>query len=352
MRTRIQPTGERPPLRVVESCTVCPTPQDSLGPQSGVRDPLDAAPLCCLVGPTAAGKTALARAVCERAGAAVLSLDSMLVYRGLDIGTAKPSAAERARVAHHLIDLVDPMESYDIQRYLDDARAALAGLGGQRALFVGGTGMYLMTLIHGLLAGPPTDPELRGRLEEEVRERGGAELHRELAAVDGAAAARIHPNDTKRLVRALEVWRATGETLSSWQGQWPAAGGEDERPGRASRIIHLDLPDAELDGRIASRTEAMLAGGWVEEAVALRAGPGLGPTAIHALGYREVLDLADGLATEQETREIIVRRTRRFSRRQRNWYRRFPARARLGAAAGGEPPEELVDEALASLGWT
>ncbi|MDP6519429.1 MAG: isopentenyl transferase family protein, partial [Planctomycetota bacterium] len=155
-------------------------PSEETRSRAASCDPLDAAPLRCLVGPTASGKTALALALAERAGAVVLSLDSMLVYRGLDIGTAKPSAAELARVPHRLIDLVEPTEAYDVQRYLADARAALGDLAGGRAMFVGGTGMYLMALVHGLLNGPPTDAELRGTLEAEVRERGGEELHREL----------------------------------------------------------------------------------------------------------------------------------------------------------------------------
>ncbi|MDP6839406.1 MAG: tRNA (adenosine(37)-N6)-dimethylallyltransferase MiaA [Planctomycetota bacterium] len=326
-------------------------PSEETRSRAASCDPLDAAPLRCLVGPTASGKTALALALAERAGAVVLSLDSMLVYRGLDIGTAKPSAAELARVPHRLIDLVEPTEAYDVQRYLADARAALGDLAGGRAMFVGGTGMYLMALVHGLLNGPPTDAELRGTLEAEVRERGGEELHRELAEVDPEAARRIHPNDTKRLVRALEVYRATGETLTSWQGQWPAADGGGELAGRPSHIIHLDRPDGELDQRIAARTDAMLAGGWVEEAVGLRAAPGLGPTSSQALGYREVLDLADGLATEEQTRELIVRRTRRFSRRQRTWYRRFPGRCQLTASGVGEPSEEIIAQGLAALDW-
>jgi tRNA dimethylallyltransferase len=303
------------------------------------------------VGPTATGKTALALVLAERAGAEVLSLDSMLVYRGMDVGTAKPSAEERARVPHHLIDLVDPPETYDAQRYLADARDIMLGLRGGRALFVGGTGFYLMALVHGLMDGVPMDLSLRAEIEEDVRQRGALALHGELAAVDPSAARRIHPNDTKRLVRALEVWRGTGRPLSSWQVQWPSSGAEVEKPGRPSRIIHLDLADEVLDRRIAARTGAMIDGGWPEEAVAVREGPGFGPTSIQALGYREVLDLADGKTTREETCEVIVRRTRRFSRRQRNWYRRFPERVRLEAPVEGEPSPELVDRSLAALGW-
>ena len=231
-------------------------------------DPLDERPLRCLVGPTASGKTALALAVASLAGAEVLSLDSMLVYRGMDIGTAKPSSSERARVPHHLIDLVDPSERYDVQRYVADARKALSQVyaRGRRALFVGGTGFYLAALLRGLFEGPQVDLELRKSIEARLVREGAEALHGELATHDPESAARIHANDTKRLVRALEVFEQTGETLSALQRQWT---GHEPRVDSA-RLVGLHLERSELDARIGERASAMIAAGWKDEAVRVR----------------------------------------------------------------------------------
>jgi tRNA dimethylallyltransferase len=274
------------------------------------------------VGPTASGKTALALELAERAGAEILSLDSMLVYRGLDVGTAKPGAAERARVPHHLIDLVEPSETYDVQRYLADARAALADVHGRgrEALFVGGTGFYLAALLRGLFEGPPVDRAVRAELEQHARAVGPEAMHAELAEVDPRAAARLHPHDGRRVVRAIEVWRQTGRTLSDWQREWSRAPGARER---RARLVGLALETDALDARIRARAERMLDGGWREEARAIRAGPGFAAGARQALGYDAVLDWADGRCTRAEAEQRIALRTRRFARRQRTWYRKF-----------------------------
>lgn len=308
------------------------------------EDVLDREPLRALVGPTASGKTALAIELAERVGAEILSLDSMLVYRGLDLGTAKPDAADRARVRHHLLDLVSPAERYDVQRYLADARAALADIHarGRRALFVGGTGFYLAALLRGLFEGPAVDPELRARLEARAAERGAGPLHAELAAVDPESAGRLHPNDVRRVIRGLEVLEQTGRPLSDWQREWGAA--PTPRVERA-RLVGLALETPELDRRIRARTKAMLDAGWREEARAVSAGPGFGPSARQALGYAEVLAWADGAATREETEERIVLRTRQFARRQRTWYRKFPVRWL-------DPDDPAIAEAaLEALGW-
>jgi len=280
--------------------------------------------LLALVGATAVGKSAFALELAEELGLEIVALDSMQVYRGMDIGTAKPTCAERARVPHACLDLVEPSERYDVSRYLVDARAALerARAAGRRALFVGGTGLYLKALAQGLFAGPPRDPRLRAELEGRARAQGSAVLHGELARVDPVSAARIHPHDEKRVVRALEVLAQTGRTLSAWQREW----GWDGRAGarRALRIVGLALPAAEHAERIRSRVEAMLAQGWVEEARAIRASCGFGPSAIQALGYREVLALADERLAPDACRERIEQLTRRFVRRQGTWFRSFP----------------------------
>jgi len=311
-------------------------------------DPLDAEPLRVLVGPTASGKSALALALAERAGAEIVSLDSMQVYRGMDVGTAKPDPAERGRVPHHLLDLVSPAERYDVVRFLADARGALADVHARasRALFVGGTGFYLAALLRGLFAGPPVDRALRARLEERAERDGNLALHAELEARDPASARRIHANDKKRLVRALEVLEQTGRPLSEWQSQWRAA--PRPRESRA-RLVGLDLERGEHDLRIRARTRRMLDAGWREEALAVRAGPGFGPTARQALGYRTVLAWADGELGRDEAQERIAIETRRFARRQRTWYRRFDVRWR--PAPGNEAGEELLAGCLADLGW-
>lgn len=304
----------------------------------------DDAPLDFLVGPTAAGKTALALEVAERAGAEILSLDSMLVYRGMDVGTAKPDAAARARVPHHLLDLVDPPERYHVHRYLADFAAAWRGVTAaeKRALVVGGTGLYLKALTYGLFEGPPHDEALREELNARVAAEGSGVLHAELAAVDAESAARIHPNDAKRVVRGLEVYRASGRPLSAWQREWRAS------RRRPARIVGLDVAPAELDARIAARTRAMLDAGWIEEARRVREGPGFGPTSIQALGYAEVLRHLDGELDRDALADLIRLRTRQFARRQRTWFRGFTDVEWIDAATERDPAEAV----LRALDWT
>lgn len=306
--------------------------------------PLDERPLRALVGPTAAGKSALALELAERAGFEVLSLDSMLVYRGMDVGTAKPTPDQRARVPHHLIDLVPPSERFDVSRWLGAAREALADLSRRerRGLFVGGTGFYLAALLRGLFEGPPTDPALRARVEARAAELGPQALHAELRRVDPPSAERLHPNDLRRVVRALEVLEQTGRPLSSWQAEWAGEGGP--REARA-RVVGLELAPAQLAARIRARTVAMLDGGWREEALALREGESFGPSAVQALGYAEVLAWADGELTREQALERIVQRTRRFARRQLTWYRKFDV-----TWIPADAPDR-AERALEVLGW-
>jgi tRNA dimethylallyltransferase len=302
---------------------------------------LDARPILAVVGPTATGKTALALDLAERLGAEVLSMDSMLVYRGLDVGTAKPSAEERARVPHHGIDLVDPGEVFDARRWLDDATRTLADVHarGREGLFVGGTGFYLAALLRGLFEGPEPDPAVRGPLEARAAAEGGEALHAELAAVDPTAAARLHPNDVRRVVRALEVHQQTGRTLTDWQQEWNA--GPSPRVERA-RLVGLHLETEELDRRIRARTTQMLDAGWREEALAARE-RGLSRSAAQALGYDHVLAWADGEVSRADTEAAIALRTRQFARRQRTWYRKFPI-----AWIDADAPDRL-ERALAIL---
>lgn len=289
---------------------------------AGERDPLDRLPLRFLVGTTATGKSGLALAVAPQLGAEIVALDSMTVYRGLDVGTAKPSPEERSGVRHHLLDVADPAERYDVQRYLADVRDALVSIErrGATPLFVGGTGFYLAALLRGIFEGPPVDPEIRRALEERAAREGGSALHAELAAVDPDSAARIHVNDERRVVRALEVFEQTGSTLSSLQEQW------SDRPAareRRATVVGLSLPVDELDRRIAARADAMLAAGWADEALGLARGAGLGPSAAQALGYDAALALGRGEIGPDEARDRIALRTRQFARRQRTWFRKF-----------------------------
>jgi tRNA dimethylallyltransferase len=266
----------------------------------------------------------------------------------MDVGTAKPDAAMRARVRHHMLDLVEPRERYDVQRFLTELRAVLAGLGarGVRPLLVGGTAFYLKCLLQGLFEGPAADLELRARLAAELEREGPEAAHARLAAVDPASAARIHPRDRRRVLRALEVREATGRALSVWQREWGWHG--EAASARPARIAGLEVAPPELAGRIARRTRAMLDAGWPEEVAAIRAAGGFGPTAGQALGYREVGALLDGELSREECEERIALRTRQFARRQRTWYRKFPSIRWLAGAAPAD--ERIVGELCAALG--
>lgn len=285
-----------------------------------------------LVGPTASGKSDLALAVAEAAGAELLSMDSMLVYRGMDVGTAKPDAAMQARVPHHLMDLVEPHEEFNVTQWRAAALAALADCAarGVPALFVGGTAFYLKAMVSGLFDGPPVDAELRAELEARAERIGAAALHAELAAIDSPTAERLHPNDVRRVVRGLEVWRQTGRALSDWQREWGS-----ETTG-AHHIVGLAAPTEGLDERIRQRAGAMLDAGWPEEARAIRDGGGFSSTSRQALGYEQVLRLVDGELDREACEADIALRTRQFARRQRTWLRKFPEIEWLDALGPGE----------------
>lgn len=306
------------------------------------RDPLDAAPIRALVGPTASGKTALAMEVARRAGAEVISMDSMLVYRELNIGTAKPSPEEQEAVPHHMIDLVSVSDPFDASLWVKGAREAMRDCldRGRRVLFVGGTGFFLAALLRGLFDGPASDQVIRARLEKTAQEEGAAVLVKRLQEVDPRSAERIHPNDLRRVIRALEVHEQTGRTLSDWQQEWS---GSPERLGNA-RLLGLHLEVSVIDERIRDRTRAMIQQGWRDEALAARA-IGFSRSAAQALGYSEILSWADGEASEEETVDKIALATRQFARRQRTWYRKF----QIQWADPGE--DQLVENALSHFGW-
>lgn len=274
---------------------------------------------CFLTGPTAAGKTAVALEWAERRGAEILSMDSMAVYRGLDIGTAKPTPDERRRVPHELIDLVEPDEEFSLAQYVAAAEQAAAEVRsrGREPLFVGGTPLYLKALLRGIFEGPPADWDFRRRWLSEAERHGAEWLHQRLAEVDPIAARRLHARDVRRVVRALEVFEKTGRPISEWQRQFDRA-----RPAEACRVFVLDWPRDELNRRIERRVEAMFSSGIVAEVSGLlAAGKTLGRTARQALGYREVLDHLAGQRGLPDTIDLVKTRTRQFAKRQLTWFR-------------------------------
>jgi tRNA dimethylallyltransferase len=290
-----------------------------------------------LTGPTGSGKSQLALRLADRVGAEVVSMDSMTLYRGMDIGTAKPTREERCRIRHHLIDVLDPWESASVAWWLEQAVECCREIEGRgkRAIIVGGTALYLKALLYGLFDGPPADEDLRRRLEAEAEQNGRSDLHAKLARVDPATASRLHPNDVRRVVRALEVWELTGRPMSAWQTQWREVRGEgggvrDEVEGDvdglpsalAPRAYWLDVPRTELCARIDDRVSGMFAAGWVEEAAALRRLPhALSKEAAQALGYKEVFAYLDGMVTLEETVQLVQTRSRNFAKRQVTWFR-------------------------------
>lgn len=299
-----------------------------------------------LTGPTASGKTAIGLELAEILGAEILSLDSMAVYRGLDIGTAKPTAAERRRVPHHMIDLVEPDDEFSLAQYVAQAEGAAADVRarGREVLFVGGTPLYLKALLRGIFEGPPADWQFRREWQSRAEQQGADWLHQRVAEVDAAAAERLHARDTRRLIRALEVFEKTGRPISEWQQQFERA-----RPAEHCRVFVLDWPREQLAARIDRRVEAMFAAGLVDEVRRLlAAGVVFGRTARQALGYREVLAHLRAEADLNETNALVKTRTRQFAKRQLTWFRSLSECRWLSMAEGTEArkvAEQIVSAA-------
>ena len=275
-----------------------------------------------ILGPTATGKSALAMALAAELGGEILNADALQVYRGLDIGTAKPGAAERARVRHHLIDILEPHERYSAGEFARRAREAILEIRRRGALpiVVGGSGLYLRALFEGISPIPAGDPEVRRRLRERLAAEGLPALRSELAAIDPATAARLSPGDTQRVLRGLEVAAVSGEPLSAWISRQPFG-----IQRIAAVRVGLTLPRGILYDQIASRVARMVDGGWVEE-VARLLGQGLDPElpAFQAIGYRQLIrHLEEEWSLEHAIGETI-RATRRFAKRQETWFRREP----------------------------
>jgi tRNA dimethylallyltransferase len=246
----------------------------------------------------------------------------MALYRGMDIGTAKPSAELRRRVPHHLIDVLDPWESASVAWWLERAAECCRDIEarGRRVLIVGGTPLYLKAILFGLFEGPPADVEVRRRLEREERTIGRAALHERLRWIDPKTAARLHANDVRRVIRALEVWELTGKPISDWQSQWPASG--QFAPAVPDQILWLELPRDEVYARIDARVHQMFAAGLIDEVRRLRSLPQpLSKEAAQSLGYKEVAAHLDGKATLEETILLVQTRSRQFAKRQLTWFR-------------------------------
>ncbi len=277
--------------------------------------------LLVVVGPTASGKSALATALCERLGGEIVSADSVQVYRGFDIGSAKPSPEERARLPHHLIDVADPDEPLHAGRFAEMADEAIARVAarGRLPVVVGGTGLWVRALLRGLVPVPPPDPAVRARLRDEAARYGDEAMHARLAAVDPKAAARIHPRDRVRVLRALEVYEQTGEPLGELQARH--ALGEPRYP---VRVLYVERPVEQLDARIEARIDAFLQAGWLREVEGLLARWGRHVRPMNSVGYRQMAEhLLDGVPLPEARRRAVVA-TRRYARRQRTWWARDP----------------------------
>ena len=329
-----------------------------------------------LTGPTASGKSAAVLAIAPRLNAEIISADSMQVYRGMDIGTAKPTPEERARTPHHLLDIRDPWESFSVADFITEVETAIADIHsrGKNALLVGGTPMYLKGFVKGLFAGPPADWPLRRELMARAEREGVPALHAELARIDPVAARRIHVNDLRRIVRALEVYAKTRRPISHLQQQWDspafakatadlpafakatadlpafaaAKEGAAELPKTAQRRFAgaiLVRSRQDLCARIDARVKQMFQSGLVAEVRRLLADPrGMGRGARQALGYKEVVAHLEGQRSLEETIALVQLRTRQFAKRQMTWFRSFKDFAWIEAA-----PDAVADEVAESV---
>jgi tRNA dimethylallyltransferase len=304
-----------------------------------------AIPALLLMGPTASGKSALALELAGRLGGEIVAVDSAQVYRGMDVGTAKPSATDRARAAHHLIDIIEPTQAYSAAAFVRDALACVEDIRarGRVPILCGGTMLYFKALIEGLSALPRADAAVRAELDRRAAEEGWPALHAELARVDPVTAARLAPNDAQRIQRALEVHRASGQPLSALQGRRESAAGS-LGPTLAMALIPADR--AQLHAAIAERFQRMLDAGLVDELRGLRQRLQLGPAlpSMRCVGYRQAWQYLDGAIDMARLRETGIIATRQLAKRQLTWLRSMPATAFDPARP------DLADAAVAFVG--
>ncbi|MEI8371947.1 MAG: tRNA (adenosine(37)-N6)-dimethylallyltransferase MiaA [Planctomycetota bacterium] len=297
-----------------------------------------------LTGPTAVGKTAVGLALAEKMDAEIISMDSMAIYRSMDIGTAKPTVEEQKRVRHHLIDTVAPHEDFSLAKYLGSAQEIAEEISsrGRQVLFLGGTPLYLKGLLRGIFEGPPADWEFRGALMKKSESNEPGWLHDQLKSVDPPTAARLHANDIRRIIRALEVFERTGRPISELQQQF-----ERGMPAEACRVFVLDRPKEELQARIDRRVESMFSAGLVDEVRRLLADPrGLSKTARQAVGYAEVIDYYGEKHDLAATVDRVKMHTRQLAKRQATWFRSL-SECRFVNIETDCPPETVAEQILA-----
>ncbi|MHC4559552.1 MAG: tRNA (adenosine(37)-N6)-dimethylallyltransferase MiaA [Planctomycetota bacterium] len=274
-----------------------------------------------ILGVTASGKGRLAFDLAQSIGAEIVSIDSMKVYRRMDIGTAKPSRQARARVKYHLIDVVEPSDSFSVGAFCDAALEAIEQIHSRegKIIAVGGTALYIKALLYGLFEGAGTDEQIRDELQARAESEGLAELHSELVKIDPAAAERINPNDSRRIIRALEVYQLTGKPISSFQSQW-----ETHRTIHNWTIIGLRRERADTSGRINKRVKKMILAGLVDEVKSLLAEEKpLSKQARCAIGYAEIIEHLNGHMNLKDATELIKKNTRRLAKSQRTWFKTF-----------------------------
>lgn len=272
-----------------------------------------------LTGATASGKSDISVLLAETIDAEIISLDSMAIYRDMDIGTAKPDQELRQRCPHHLIDIVSPPDEFSVNDYTTAAFDKIADITsrGKKVLFVGGTALYLKTLLRGSFQGPPADWEFRESIRKEIEEVGHEHLIQRLEQVDPLSAHKLHPNDTRRIIRALEVYKLTGTPISHLQTQF-----DEDASAEECRVFSIRWPRAILHERIDARVESMFERGFIDEARFLREKyETLGRTASQAVGYKEVFDLIDGTVQQDEVVQLVKNRTHQFARHQETWFR-------------------------------
>ncbi len=297
-------------------------------------------PLLVLAGPTASGKGKAAVWVAEALNAEIISMDSMKVYRGMDIGTAKPAPEARAQVPHHMLDVVEAWETYNVGQYAADANVAIEMVQGRgrRSLCVGGTPLYVRALLYGIFEAPAPDEALREKLRMRISQEGVRALHAELQRVDPVAAERLHPHDAKRITRALEVYYATGTPISEHQCQF------DREHRRPAAVVALRRQSADLRQRIEARADAMFDRGWIDEVQRLLDGGGLSSTAEQAAGYREIVRFLGGEITRDEMIARVKTSIWRIARKQMSALRGMPGLTWLDVEP--DEAEEVVGKRL------
>jgi len=309
-----------------------------------------------ILGTTASGKGKLAFDLAENLGGEIISIDSMKVYRRMDIGTAKPPKEARQRVNYHLIDIVEPSESFSVAAFLDAAAGAIEQIKSRNKpiIAVGGTALYIKALLYGLFEGPGTNEQIRNELRRRAEIEGLSGLYQELTKIDPVAAQKIHQNDAKRIIRALEVYKITGQPISTFQKQWTESQTMDDGRGmrdeeRATKndwtIIGLRREKTEENRRINARVKKMIADGLVDEVKSLLAEEKpLSKQASCAIGYAEIIEHLSGRKTLEEATELIKKNTRRLAKGQRTWFKTFRDVNWLDIPPD-EPPEEILSRA-------